>query len=130
MRTAQKLQEKQQEKQKSSELAFAAPRLVPSPGTLPTSTHSLVERGKRGASSCARAAHARRICANHRIFERAEGADAGLVQRDWRAVHPVRYVRSSAGGTGGELVAALSTSGQHAVNQAGTCLQRSASSRS
>jgi len=31
MRTAQKLQEKQQEKQKSSELAFAAPRLVPSP---------------------------------------------------------------------------------------------------
>ena len=81
------------EKQKSSELSFAAPWLVPSPRYFANFKPLLVERSQDLASCYGGNRGARRLSANHSVFERAEAADTGLVHRDWNGLR-LRTIRS------------------------------------
>src|ERR1700740_1848673 len=73
-------------KTKSSELAFAAFwASYPPPGHSPNQTSLLVERQKGLASRFAGNSGAGGLHAHHRLFERAEAADTGLVDGDRRS---------------------------------------------
>src|ERR1700676_4931333 len=109
-------------KTKSSELSFAALWLVPSP------RYFANLNGSQDLATCyAGNRCARRLNANHSVFERAEAADTGLIHRDWNGIGLVRHGRISACDTGSrEVVTALDASRQHAVDQASRGRRRNA----
>src|ERR1700680_1389162 len=111
-----------QKKTKSSELSFAALWLVPSP------RYFANLNGSQDLATCyAGNRCARRLNANHSVFERAEAADTGLIHRDWNGIGLVRHGRISACDTGSrEVVTALDASRQHAVDQASRGRRRNA----
>src|SRR3984957_20791072 len=114
----------------SSELAFAAPWLVPSPEYFANShclISSLVQRAQDLASGHGADHGASRLRANHRIFVGAEAADTGLVQGNRGSIREVRDGRRTTRDAGcGKVVTALCAGRKHVVDQAGRSLSRNA----
>src|SRR5271157_2770594 len=112
---------------RSSELASAAPWLVPSPRYFAKS-NLLVERQESLASRFAGDRGAGGLHANHSVFKSAEATSTGLVQGNRNRSGVIRGSRRATRASRCEVVAALDASREHAVNQTGAGRGRGARS--
>src|SRR5579872_1788430 len=115
------------QKRKSSELAFAALRLVPSPRYFAKlQVELLVEREQRLASAFVGDCATGGLNPDHSIFVGAEAANTSLARRGRRTGCVILCLRSSALARSVERIAALDTSRKNAVNQASVGRRRNA----